>query len=738
MRKRGQSEKGFVFAVILLVLGTSLHAFTGLTEANAGGPDYFGYRYIDSNEPSGPVYNWVDITATGTFPSGLNNSDDHYVNGIPIGFVFSFYGQNYSQLSITNNGILCFSGGGPQAHNAPIGSSVIDNFVLPYWDDLVTWGAPPTGIFYETLGTTPNQMFVVEWLNNEHYYNSPSGITFEVILYEGSSNILFQYQDVSFGDGGIDYGASATVGIEGPTGQGLQYSCNQSIITENLAVLLTYSDLPPIANFMYTPSQPTDLENVSFVDTSFDYDGYITAWSCDFGDGTQSVEQNPIHQFSDDETYAVSLTVTDNEGVNATSIVLISVLNVGPTADFLCTPEHPTILDIVQFTDLSFDLDGSIVSWSWEFGDGTYSSLQHPTHQYTQKTTFTITLLIMDDDGAFDSLSTSVTVSNIPPLANFTYTPAHPTNATDISLSDASIDDDGSIIGWWWDFDDGTYSNQQNPIHRYYIDGDYYVAFTVTDDDDATNTTHQVIVVYTPAQNQPPYEPLNPNPPDGAINVSLNGSLSWTGGDPDVNDTVTYDVYFGMSSPPPKVMMNQSGTSYDLPPLSYKTRYYWQIVAWDDHGASTQGLVWTFTTLSAPNNPPYTPQDPIPSNESMNVSVFADLRWTGGDPDAGDIVTYDVYFGATSPPGKIISNQTNTSYDPGTMVNGTTYYWRIISWDDQHASAVGPLWCFTTEKLTDVTPPTVVITSPQKNFFYINPTFRTPPRQVNVFFLFQI
>jgi PKD repeat protein len=721
MRKRSQIEKGLVFGVIVLVLGTSLNALTVLTEANVGGPDYFGYRYIDSNEPTGPVYNWIDITATGTSPSWLNNSDDHFVDGIPIGFLFTFYGLNYTQLSITNNGILGFNGGASQAHNAPIGSSVIDNFILPYWDDLVTWGTPPTGIFYETLGTAPDQMFVVEWLNNEHYHNSPSGITFEVILFEGSNDIQFQYQDVTFDDGINDYGASATVGVEGPTGQGLQYSCNQSMsIVPNLAILITSADLPPIAAFTYSPSQPTDLEAVFFVDASFDYDGYITAWSWDFGDGSYSQLQNPTHLYSDEGTYTVSLTVTDNDGVNTTSTLVVMVSNVAPTADFIFTPEHPTILDIIQFTDLSSDPDGSIANWIWDFGDGTFSSLQHPTHQYTQKTTYIVELLVTDDDGAFDSLSTSVTISNIPPLANFTYTPAHPTNTTDISFFDTSTDGDGSIMGWWWDFNDGTYSSQQNPVHRYYTDGDYQVTLTVTDNDGATNTTQELVVVYTPAQNQPPYEPSNPCPPDGATNVSLNGSLSWTGGDPDVNDTVTYDVYFGMTSPPSKVMANQSGTNYDLPTLSYDTRYYWKIVAWDNHGALTLGPIWSFNTISAPNTPPYIPGDPTPTNGSSNVSVFTDLSWTGGDPDAGDTVTYDVYFGTTSPPGKIVNNQTNTSYDTGTMACETTYYWRIVSWDDHNASTAGPLWCFTTEAQSDVTPPTVAITSPQKNYLYIN------------------
>jgi len=61
----------------------------------------------------------------------------------------------------------------------------------------------------------------------------------------------------------------------------------------------------------------------------------------------------------------------------------------------------------------------------------------------------------------------------------------------------------------------------------------------------------------------------------------------------------------------------------------------------------------------------------------------------------GDI-TYDVYFGTTSPPAKVVSNQTETLYNPGTLEHNTTYYWQIIAWDDQGESAEGPIWSFTT------------------------------------------
>ena len=196
--------------------------------------------------------------------------------------------------------------------------------------------------------------------------------------------------------------------------------------------------------------------------------------------------------------------------------------------------------------------------------------------------------------------------------------------------------------------------------------------------------------------NTPPTAPSNPVPPDHAVDIGINDDLSWTGGDPDPGDTVTYDVYFGETSTPPKVAGNLSGTSYDPGTMNYLTTYYWTIVAWDNHGASTAGPLWDFTTVAL-NQPPYEPSTPFPGDGATNVNITTHLSWSGGDPDSGDIVTYDVYCGTTTPPPKVASNQSGTTYDPGTLSYQTLYYWRIVAWDNHGASTQGPLWQFTTE-----------------------------------------
>ncbi|UCF13407.1 MAG: PKD domain-containing protein [Thermoplasmatales archaeon] len=97
-----------------------------------------------------------------------------------------------------------------------------------------------------------------------------------------------------------------------------------------------------------------------------------------------------------------------------------------------------------------------------------------------------------------------------------------------------------------------------------------------------------------------------------------------------------------------------------------------------------------------PNNPPYAPSDPYPANGSTGVDVNIDMSWVGGDPDLGDIVTYDVCFGTVYPPPKVVNNQSATAYDPGTLDVNSTYYWRIIAWDNYDTSSSGPIWWFTT------------------------------------------
>jgi len=210
------------------------------------------------------------------------------------------------------------------------------------------------------------------------------------------------------------------------------------------------------------------------------------------------------------------------------------------------------------------------------------------------------------------------------------------------------------------------------------------------------------VMVVEGGGNNPPNTPSNPNPVNHATGVDINADLSWTGGDPDSGDTVTYDVYFGTSSNPPIVSTGQSGTSYDPGAMSYNTKYYWKIVAKDNHGATATGSIWDFTTGDQPNNPPNTPSNPNPVNHATGVDINADLSWDGGDPDTSDTVYYEIYFGTTTPPshetttGTYPATQTRITYEPGLKITNQKYYWKIVAKDNHGGITTGPIWDFTT------------------------------------------
>jgi hypothetical protein len=107
---------------------------------------------------------------------------------------------------------------------------------------------------------------------------------------------------------------------------------------------------------------------------------------------------------------------------------------------------------------------------------------------------------------------------------------------------------------------------------------------------------------FTPEwSNDPPYQPADPSPEDGATGIQVTGlHLSWSADDPDENDPLTFAVFFGTGNDPELVAAGLTETSYALPALDHGTEYYWYIVSTDSRDESTRGPLWTFTTMEQP------------------------------------------------------------------------------------------------------------------------------------------
>ncbi len=171
-----------------------------------------------------------DVSGTGT---ALGLADDGEGN-IQMPFDFGFFGTVYPapvDLRVGNNGGILF--------DATVGDVIAGNAALvaggaravfPFWDDL----DDETGdVFWEVLGSAPDRRLIVQWHERPHY-NGIGAATFQVVFYEATSEIVFVYDDVEFGDAAFDFGASATVGLQGPLA--VQYSFNTPSLSNGMCI----------------------------------------------------------------------------------------------------------------------------------------------------------------------------------------------------------------------------------------------------------------------------------------------------------------------------------------------------------------------------------------------------------------------------------------------------------------------------------------------------------------------
>ena len=160
--------------------------------------------------------------------------------------------------------------------------------------------------------------------------------------------------------------------------------------------------------------------------------------------------------------------------------------NVAPTANFAF---HCVDL-ACSFTDASSDVDGSVVEWTWNFGDGNSASGQNASHTFPSTGQYQVTLTVKDDAGATGTSSQYVAVglwtpTNTPPTANFAAT----CTRLSCSFADGSTDSDGAVVRWAWDFGDGASTlalASTGQTHTFLGGGSYVVTLTVTDDDGAS------------------------------------------------------------------------------------------------------------------------------------------------------------------------------------------------------------------------------------------------------------
>ena len=194
----------------------------------SGGPDASGYRWIDSDSPGGPVFNWIEISETGTV--AIVSGDDSNAGPFNIGFPFKFYDGQFSTFRVCSNGWMSFTSTATAYTNSGLPSATAPfDLLAPFWDDLNVTGT--ARVYYQVVGGN----LVVEW-RAVPPYTGTGYHTFEVIIYP-NKKVVFQYLTLGTPTN------SATVGIQNGTGTvGLQCAFNAAYLHNNMAI--QFSSLP--------------------------------------------------------------------------------------------------------------------------------------------------------------------------------------------------------------------------------------------------------------------------------------------------------------------------------------------------------------------------------------------------------------------------------------------------------------------------------------------------------------
>jgi hypothetical protein len=203
----------------------------GVQPYGQGGPDAFGYRWIDSDEPGGPPFQWIEIEGNGGINTGIA-CDDCNVGPFALGFDFPFYGTNFNSIRVASNGFLSFTSTSTAFGNqCPFTTTLPNNTVAPFWDDLDlrTRGA----VLYRSEPAMGR--FIVEYKRVARYGAAAGDtLTFQTVLCRDGS-IQFNYLAMS---GVIN---SASIGIENATGgagNSLMVNCNTNYVHAGLSVLI--------------------------------------------------------------------------------------------------------------------------------------------------------------------------------------------------------------------------------------------------------------------------------------------------------------------------------------------------------------------------------------------------------------------------------------------------------------------------------------------------------------------
>ena len=463
--------------------------------------------------------------------------------------------------------------------------------------------------------------------------------------------------------------------------------------TTSRSINVTAPNEPPVAKFQIVPgTHVRPDEEVTFDATpAHDPDGAITSYEWEFqqkpyGNRVEASGETVTRSFSQGE-YAVTLTVTDDDGAKATTSKTLDA-NHPPEARFSISPSSPPVDEEVTLdASDSSDPDGSIASYEWTiYGmeSGTIDpepittrNGQTVTYPFPEPIAYSVELTVTDDSEATDTASKVVDVTT-PTDAAFIITPSSPRSGEqvtfDASESDAS---EGSIVSYEWDFREKATQNSETDsgltVRRSFTSGEYAVTLTVTDNAGNTDTETKPLEVSPPPEPPVPRFDMSPASPSAGETVAFDASSS---SDPDGSITsyewAIYRMEEGEIDPEPIAAPTGETIEYSFTdPVTYNV----ELTVTDDSGTTA-----TASQLVAVNAPPTAAFEMRPSPPAPGEEVTFDAN-ASSDPD-NTITSYEWEF-RKKPYDNVIEDSGETVTR---AFSGGTYAVTLIVTDDVGAT----------------------------------------------------
>lgn len=246
----------------------------------------------------------------------------------------------------------------------------------------------------------------------------------------------------------------------------------------------------PVAHF---DAPPVCLnESTVFTDSSSTLSGTITSWNWQFGDGQSSTATNPVHVYTNDSIYTVSLRVETNVGCVDSVQQQVQAYSLPEVQISL---QNDCQFQSVPFTDASQTPNGfPLVSWAWDvLNDGAVEyTTANANHNFSNYGTFDVELLVTDSFGCSDSVVSPILI-HPKPVAN--YVSGNNCLGSPTFFFDTSTVALGSLVSWDWGFGDGNSSTVQHPQNNYQNPGTYNIDLTVESDSGCRDTISGVLAI---------------------------------------------------------------------------------------------------------------------------------------------------------------------------------------------------------------------------------------------------